>query len=590
MKARLIGKASLTALCFLLILIPRIKSLGLVATTDEPVWLHRSHVFSKAVANVRFEETFRTSHPGVTLMWIGDIAVLVDKLLIRINRYATPTSKTGEPAWGMESQGREYGAYYLKLEQSGVAIVTSFILFLACFWFAQTLSSYWFLVISSIMVAFDPFLVGLCRIVHLDGLLAAFCIASCAALSRHFSYSRKAAKDNIGSRATWIFVSGALAGLALLTKSAALVLLPWTLLAFVAYAWFGYRGPYMQKIVRFKRSLRQGIADWLLWLTPIPIIAMLIWPAVWVDGVDVLRSLIKGVLWACKTPHVAGAAELSVINLIKNYIIRIPIFIAPWLPWVAAVAMVALLLSRLKQFRHPEDKAGSSPCSLPARQNWLVVALLLGSLALLFPFCLGCAQKQAARYILTTFVAIDFLVAMLIIWALLNLNLNVQARFITLVCLSMFLLLIGWKTVAWWTPYLTAYRNPYWGDLHVNGKPLVRGWSEGVGEATRRLNRIKGSETFILSSRNPGVVRLFAKGRAKTYSRVKDGTADFIFLERNFAETYAHSIFVRKLKSVYPLHDTIYLPQVRGHPDVWVFCGLNSKKCPVINGNDAVAH
>src|SRR5688572_20905159 len=65
----------LVALCVFVGLGSRLYGANLAYTSDEGYWLHRTVVFGNAVLNGEFATTFRSGHPGVTVMWAGLLGI-----------------------------------------------------------------------------------------------------------------------------------------------------------------------------------------------------------------------------------------------------------------------------------------------------------------------------------------------------------------------------------------------------------------------------------------------------------------------------------------------------------------------------------
>jgi hypothetical protein len=530
--------------------------LGHVATADEPAWMHRSHNYIVAVKNGRFNETLFT-HPGITLMWVagtvGELAELARPVDYNVRRYQ-PNMR-----------------YRLKVEQAALAIVISIFGWLACLWFAQALKSGYLLITSSLLIGANPFYVGLSRIVHLDGLMATFALTACAALARFTARDYSSVNSTNARNYRWLAVSGALAGLSILTKTTGIILLPWAFIVLVVSRWIDTTTTLSTAWFALSRSIIWGIRMWALWLVVLSAVVTAIWPAMWVEPVESLSIFKAGADWAQQHPSDNGAV-LSHLTTIGHYFIRIPIFTAPWIPWLfvfGAIAFLSIAVQRKKWT--PHDGVVSATTATPDKKSWLKLVLSLTLLAILFPVGLGLFEQQAGRYILTSFVAIDVLAAIVCSWVFAKLLAYRPVLRSSIVALFGGLCVVCWITLASWLPYTTAYRHPSWGDLHVNGKPLPHGWGEGLEKAAAKLNQLENSDQLIVAVRHHWILRIFFKGTAKDFKSAVDGTADFAVLERAFVEQHSDSEFIRAFRANHSLFDTIYLHHDKNEPIAWIY-------------------
>ncbi len=542
---------------FLMILIPRIILLGNVATVDEPTWMLRSHNYIDAVKSGRFSETLFT-HPGVTLMWV---AGTVDYLAELTNKSVNFNSFKYQPNM----------RYRLKVEQTAVAIVTSIFGWLACLWFAHALRSKLVLIISSLLIGSDPFYVGLSRIVHLDGLMATFALAACGALVRFIVCDRSPMHSTVLRNYRWLAISGAMAGLSILSKTTGLILLPWALIVLVASRWIDIASNLSKVWFALSRSVMWGIRIWAIWIAVMAAVVTVIWPAMWVEPIKSLSIFRAGTTWALQR-HPRHEAVLSNLDTISHYFIRIPIFIAPWIPWILAFCVVAFFsVLLMNKKREPYDELFGTTTRTPNNRGWLKVVLCLTVLVIIFPLGLGLFQKQAGRYILTSYIAIDIFAAVACAWITIRLYAYKPSLLSSFTALFLGLSIVCWVTIATWLPYAMAYRHPSWGNLQINGKPLPRGWGEGLEKVADKLNKLEDSDKLIVAARHHWILRIFFKGTSKNYQSVLDGTADFAILQRTFVEQYPDSEFWRTFKANHSLFDSIYLPQYGDEPIAWIF-------------------
>ncbi len=572
MKSKKLLRIGLVTISFLLILVPRVTDLGTVATTDEPAWIYRNNLFLEYVSTGEFAKTFVTPHPGVTLMWIGSGSQLLDDAVRKMGLAGKAETETLR-----EPHSRK--KHQLKVVQRGVAIVVSVFLFLACLWLARAMQSDTVLILAALLVGLDPFAVGLSRIFHLDALLAAFVLGSCIAMVRFLVPGGLSSAQEMPRRLSWLVASGLLTGLGFLTKTTGAILLPWVLAFLLASGWVLSSGRHERGWPRLFWVISWGAKRWFVWCMVIAATVVALWPAMWMDPIGVLVSLTKGVLWAYETPHFAATDSAPVLDLLKNYFLRYPIFIAFWIPWMLVLcALSGLVLFIQRRSRHTvvfSEVANPISTTHFGQREWLLIFVALISLTLLFPLGLGYFQKQAARYLLTSFIAIDLIVAILC-W-----RITVEFKYTwpdlrgAISSLSgalvLFLGIFCWTTVYQWLPYATTYRNPWWSELPINGKPLLRGWSEGLELVADRLHQLENSKHLTVAVQNMGVLRIFFRGTSVGYTSVLEGTADLIVLHRTFVEQYTRHPFIENIRDQNQLLDTVYLPQDSDNPVAWIY-------------------
>ncbi len=542
---------------FLMILIPRIILLGNVATVDEPAWILRSHNYIDAVKSGRFSETF-FEHPGVTLMWVAGAA---GKLAELSNKSVNFNSGKYQPNM----------RYILKIEQTAVAIVTSIFGWLACLWFAHALRSKLVLIFSSLLIGSDPFYVGLCRIVHLDGLMATFALASCGALVRFIVGDRSSMHSTVFKNYRWLAISGAMAGLSILSKTTGLILLPWALIVLVASRWIDIAGKLSNLWFALSRSVMWSIRIWTIWIVVIAAIVTVTWPALWVNPTKILSVLRAGTTWA-QQQHPRDEVVLSHLDMISHYFIRFPIFIAPWIPWILIFCVVGFFFVRLiSKKREAYDVLLDTTTRTSVDRHWLQVLLCLIVLVIIFPVGLGLFQRQAGRYILTSYISIDVFAAVVCVWITMRLTAYKPYILSFFIPLFLGLSIVCWITIAAWLPYAMAYRHPSWGNLKVHGKPLPHGWGEGSEIVAEKLNKLEDSDKLVVAARHYWILRIFFKGKSKNYKSVLDGSADFAILHKTFLEQYPNSKFMKTFRANHTLLDSIYVPQRGAEPIAWIF-------------------
>ena len=265
-------------LLFLIAFLPR--SVYLVARST--VWHQRANRFIRAIAEQDWQATLQAPHPGVTTMWLAGIGRNVGE------RYVTGWSDLGL-------------VERMAIELIPLVAVISLGIVLAYFLLAQIFDVR-IGVVSSLLLALDPFHTYVSKTLHVDALMAVFMMVSALLL---WLYIVPAGKGRI----RYVALSGGMAGLALLSKTPALFLVSYTVLTLIL--WQG------NEQLRSGRTLKAAVTEWRRWFQPLKKIAFafavwlvalvviyfLLWPSMWVQPIETLRLGFSETFRYADTPH-----------------------------------------------------------------------------------------------------------------------------------------------------------------------------------------------------------------------------------------------------------------------------------------------
>jgi 4-amino-4-deoxy-L-arabinose transferase-like glycosyltransferase len=253
----------------------RLAPLGRYVTPDEPAWVYRAIRFVDALAVHDWTAIPNTGHPGVTTMWLGAAGVTARRLL-------TPAESTvhldwiRRMAWLAPENGKAFQhlAFFLPWGRAAVALVTTLGL-VALYLLLVRLFDRRVVLLAVGLLAFDPFLIGHSGLLHTDALLATFVLLALATALNGLQEPHRAA---------WWNLSGLFTGLALLTKTPAIVLPPFILLL-CTVAVFRHNS---QSTVR---SLRLGFVHCSSFIILTAVTLFALYPALWVNPADAFRTL-----------------------------------------------------------------------------------------------------------------------------------------------------------------------------------------------------------------------------------------------------------------------------------------------------------
>ena len=244
-------------------LLPRV--LEHVSRAD--LWYQRSIRFYGALGSYDWASTYQQYHPGVTTMWIAGGALAA---------FRTLTGATPEELLQYD------------VDATGIGVAALAVVIVACLVGAVVLLRSLFggrvAWIAGALLAFDPFLLVSSKVLHVDALLACFVLLSVLAVLR---YQRSPSAGAV----VWI---GVFAGLALLTKSPALLLLPFCAVGMAGARWARRAdGPWF----------RRTILDGLLLVGILVLVTMVSFPAMWVEPLEVVERVLHAVFLHADRPH-----------------------------------------------------------------------------------------------------------------------------------------------------------------------------------------------------------------------------------------------------------------------------------------------
>lgn len=470
-----------------LALLPRVYGLADFITTDEAYhWIERAERFHRAIAEQDWAATRITGHPGVTLMWLGSLGLSLERLALAQGWINLP-SELEHLAW-------------LRLP----AALLQALLIPVGYLLLRRLVAPTTALIAALLWATTPYLVAHSRLLHLDALLTTFVTLTLLSVL-------------IAVRAThplrWLAGAGWLAGLALLTKGPALILLPSVgLLLFWQIPAHG-----------LLERLRRAIGWYLLWLGSAALLVGLLWPALWVVPDRAIVKYVGEIIDNGGRPN--GAGQFFMGQTIDDP--------GPWFYLVANLfrmtpaVLAGLLALPLAHWRQPE-----------ARRVLLALAAFIAFWTLIMTL----GPKKFDRYVLPTWPA-------LLILAAAGLNgirelglrmLNWSRRSVTFQQLAtigagLLLVAILVQPALRYYPHYLSYYNPLLGGGHVAQRNLLIGWGEGMDQVGAYLRTRPDLDYGPVLTALPRTLRPFVPIPTKNIYELDQGT-------QNYAVVYLESL------------------------------------------------
>ncbi len=453
-------------------LLPRLLHLADFYTYDEAEhWPQRALAFADALRTHDWAATNQTGHPGVTTMWLGALGAW-------LARRSPPT-------------GPDTGAVYLAMLRFPVALVNALVVLFG-YLLARRLVGEKVALLAGLLWAASPFLIAHSRILHVDGLLTSAMSLSVLLLLYALPPKRQATPQ-LGATAAatpasigWVALigSGVCAGLALLTKSPALLLLP------TSGLWLLWAAPEL----RWQQRLIATGLRFSAWLAVAVLIIVAFWPAMWVTPGAAIQSFYRELVMNGGQPHEEG-----------SFFLGQPVADPGWLFYPLTVAWRSDPLTLLGLI--------FLPLALWRRAGERRILLALCGFALLFGATMSIAPKKFDRYLLPIWPALELLAAAGLVTMYDLWRARAASRWRTVsnhpdgnvlkwigagvLCA---ILVLNWAA---YHPYELAYFNPLLGGTTVGSRVLLVGWGEGLDLVEAWLRQRPDLAIGPVMARNP---------------------------------------------------------------------------------------
>ncbi len=464
---------------FLLALLPRV-----IYPVSRPVqWYTRSVMFIQRVLEGSWGETVYSEHPGVTTMWLAGGALRLAGVVPQQRPegpYVDPASLTArESAIGV----------------APLAIVIALLTVLAYRLLARLLDQ-WVALAAAVLVALDPFYLANSKVLHVDGLLAGWMLS--AGLSM-LVYAKE-------RRWHWAALSGALAGLALLTKAPALFLVPYTCLVLMTVI-----------LLRRAAGWAHEVVAGLVWVAALVVVYCALFPAMWVAPLRTLAQVYRGAAYRIGQPHpypIYYAGRILLTDPGPMY------YIHTWA--YKATAVVAVFATLGVGYAALASSWGSHKRASVA---------LMGAYVLFFTLQMAIGAKKMPRYLLPAWPMADVLAgAGLVMWARqmgragsrMGARLH-RSRTAIATGLAAGGLLVQAVLVLPRHPYYDTYFNELAGSVRSGVTTLSTQWQgEGLDLAARHLNAWPAAERLTVASHRAILFRQYFVGRTVDVSAPAD--------------------------------------------------------------------
>jgi 4-amino-4-deoxy-L-arabinose transferase-like glycosyltransferase len=337
-----------------LIFIPRLLNLDVFLTADEPLFLQQSREFAAGLSSGDFSQTLGIGYPGVTVAW-----------------WAAPVVGLAQTEWSAYVAGRI------------VVVLANGLLLLIMYGLALRLVGRWPAFLSVGLLALDPYTMAYSRLLHIEAPLALFMTLAGLAFLLWLRDSRR----------HWLLLTGLFTGLALLTKSTALLLGPMLIALLVGWIITHYALRTTSFVFRLSSYIQK-----LAGLVAVAFIAALIfvalWPAMWVDPAGAL-GLTFGKLFADQEAGTGNYGMFWLGRFVQDpgpffYPVAFLLKATPWLLLGLGLSLWQVISSFVLGRKN-------------GRRNTPDVSLPLWLFTLTYLILMTLASKKSVRYLLPAF-------------------------------------------------------------------------------------------------------------------------------------------------------------------------------------------
>ncbi|MEE9615655.1 MAG: glycosyltransferase family 39 protein, partial [Anaerolineae bacterium] len=374
-------------LLFLLAFLPR----AIQPVSRPLVWYLRSAHFIEAVLTGNWADTVYSEHPGVALMWPAGIGLKIYWAISGITPAAHSVPPDFEPIhfFGPVPVAEIAAALMPLALLIALGILGIYLLLRRLFGEATA-------AVAAILLALSPYYLTQSKVLHLDAWMATLMLLSALALLLH----------RREPRARWLLLSGALGGLALLAKTTALFLLPFTTLVLLVNATRNLQSP-ISNLQPLISNLQSLISNLLLWLFVAALVYVALWPVMWVEPGRGLAAVKWGL-----THHVSAAHDTPTFFL-GQMLWEDPgslFYVVALLFRTGEVELAFLVVAAVLGAAHLLRRRRLSETGVDA------LLLLAYAVFFLVGMCLG--AKKMPRYVLPALLALDVLAAAgIVAWA-----------------------------------------------------------------------------------------------------------------------------------------------------------------------------
>ncbi len=348
--------------------------------------------------------------------------------------------------------------------------------------------------VAVLLLSFDPFFLGHSRLLNHEGLMTGFALVSVlSALAYVYS----------GQAVGWLALSGAAMGLAQLSKSSSIVVIPVVVALVLSPMVVGERSAR-------RRLLGRSLRDVSIWLGLTAAVYFLLWPGMWVAPGAMLQEVFGNavnyaVVGARLSSTGAGAAAAAPPSWQD-----VGLYVQSMLWRTTPVAWLGLVLCGLSVWRADGQR----------RLVLATLAAMGAFIVLLFGLASG---RNSAHYVMLAYAVVDILAGAGLVWAATRIGQHVGPawREIIVVVIMTGAVVTQALSAASFFPYYYNYYNPVMEASQAGLQNPNFGYGEGLDLAAAYLEAKPGAAgTTAMAFYGRGPFSYFYSGRTEPLKTV----------------------------------------------------------------------
>jgi len=522
---------------FVSALLPRILFIGTDAIyIDESNYFLITKQFFNALFSVNLEGTLVLPISGITTCWINKITLKIaenflDKELSLLEIY-----------------------YYPKLS---FAIISS-ILVLIIYLLLNRVFNQKISIITSLLIALNPFLIAHSRIIGTDGLVSLFMIISLILFLLFI-------KEN---KLYYVLISGFFGMLAIFTKMQGIFLIPFFLFLILFDFIFNLIKKNKIKLVHILKQIVSPI----FWAVGCSIVIVLILPVFWTKDYEQILNILnikyeelnRFLITAHFTRFYLG--KIRVEPLYSYYLVVLPFRLTPISFILAPLAFISIMFKKSNVYV----------------KKYLKYIICFIFYIIFFLVMMSTFNYKGDRLILSVFPAIDILSA-ISIYILYNLFLDKyknkfnskhiieKLKFIyknSFYLLVSVLIIIHIILYIPFFPHYLAYYNPLLGGAKKAAKMFCVGWGEGLYEAAHYLNKKENSKDIEVSSWYDVCLQPYFEGRVYPLKYGDIGNIRYILF---YVNQLQRNLFPDLIEKYHINREPEHVVKINGLEYVWIY-------------------
>jgi len=539
---------TLVLFIFALAFVPRALSLNAFSAIDEYQWQRGARDFVNGLLSGDFSATYCRFHPAVTDMWLIAIGLGLKYLILLLQG----THPAGFQAFLEQSIFPGHpNADFLVTERLPFALVTSISVVLVYFLIRKLFGNpvAW---LGAGLLALDPFYISHSRVVTPDGLLASFMTLSILGFIVYLVCER--------SR-YYVAFSGFAAGLALLTKTPAVLLVP---IVGVLTILMGFWEIHKLGRPRSQTSLR-FLGDLTIWGGVALLTFFCLWPMMWVAPVNTIQRM------AVDMNEISGGWHQFLMGRRTEdpgplFYPIVLLFRTTPLTLIGAVASLVFFsrVSLQQQTRNPKREIREA---LPT----FISLVMLVTYIILFTLLMNFGSTKFDRFLLPIFPSIDILAAVgwcsVLGWGVRGMRQATGKRWVSKGGAAALLILQIGFSLPHYPYYLTAY-NPLVGGGYLAPQVLLVGWGEGLEQAARYLNKRNEERPIRVASWYNKCLAPFFQGQSRDFPPYEH---DLFRQDTDYAVFYVNQLQREMWPHYFQGWKAEYTVRLKGIDYAWVY-------------------